>query len=138
MSSTVRKCFLVLLIMAGLLPRLCLLQVTIVIHRNAFLFDNAQLISSDFRVLKSHTVYILLLFCEALFALECCTTNTFMNFPVNYTAYYSKICLFLTNLWTFFFPNRLVCSAINYSAHKMCCSSFIEKNTWHRTLMYES
>lgn len=99
MSSTVMKCFLVLLIMAGLLPRLFLLQVTTILDRNAFLFDNTQLISTDFRVLKTQCLYaLLLLFSEALFALERCTMNTFMNLPVSYTAYYSEISLFLTNL----------------------------------------
>lgn len=58
MSSTVRKCFLVLLIF--LLQVTSLLKALVIVRdRNAFLFDNAQLISSDFRVLKSHTVYIL-------------------------------------------------------------------------------
>ena len=53
MRSTDRKYLLVLLMMASLLPKFCLVLDVTVLDRIAFLIDNAQMISSDLRVLKT-------------------------------------------------------------------------------------
>nr|XP_047915103.1 uncharacterized protein LOC106034008 [Anser cygnoides] len=94
------------------LPRLFLLQVTTILDRNAFLFDNTQLISTDFRVLKTQCLYaLLLLFSEALFALERCTMNTFMNLPVPLS----------TSLWTVIAspPFLLLCAICPHLCNKI-------------------
>lgn len=52
MRSTDRKYLLVLLMMASL-TKFCLVLDIIVFDRIAFLIDNAQIISSDLRVLKT-------------------------------------------------------------------------------------
>lgn len=77
--------------MASLLPKFCLVLDKTVLDRIAFLIDNAQIVSSDLRVLKTYAVYMLFS-CFSL-KLVCPRTlymNIAMDFPVNYTACYAR------------------------------------------------